>query len=226
MSIEGILFDFGGTLDSDGGHWLDRTYALYERRRLQVPRLEIKQAFYAADEACDQADTVRHRTLRALMTYHFEYQLHQLGIPSSEDSAWLAGEFCRDAEAAFQRNRPTLEQLSRKYPLGVLSNFYGNLAEILEEAGIARFFKAVLDSSRERLHKPDLEFFKLGCERLRVAPANTAMVGDNLDRDVAPAKELGMKTFWVTGNGKRTATRMGFADHQVAVLGDILSYLG
>ena len=29
---EAILFDFGGTLDSDGEHWLDPFYELYERQ--------------------------------------------------------------------------------------------------------------------------------------------------------------------------------------------------
>ncbi len=226
MSIEGILFDFGGTLDSDGGHWLDRTYALYDRRGLNVPRPEVKQAFYAADEACVQADRVRHRDMRELMTYHFEYQLQMLGIPSAADRDWLCDQFCVEAEAAFRRNAATLEQLSRKYRLGILSNFYGNLVQICESAGIARFFKAIVDSSREGLKKPDLGFFRLGLERIGAAPAQAAMVGDNVERDIVPAKELGLKTFWVMGDGRKSATRMGIADHQVQRIGDLLSYLG
>jgi hypothetical protein len=38
-----ILFDFGGTLDSDGEHWLDRVYALYETAGLEVAQPEIKR---------------------------------------------------------------------------------------------------------------------------------------------------------------------------------------
>lgn len=226
MSIEGILFDFGGTLDSDGGHWLDRTYALYDLRGLQVPRAEIKQAFYAADEACVQADRVRHRDMRELMAYHFEYQLQMLGIPSAADRDWLCDQFCRDAEAAFQRNMPILDRLSRTYRLGILSNFYGNLVSICEHAGIARYFKAIVDSTREGLKKPDPAFFRLGLERIGAAADRAAMVGDNVDRDIAPAKELGMKTFWVMGDGRKTATRAGLADHQVQRIGDLLAYLG
>lgn len=41
-----ILFDFGGTLDSDGEHWLDRFYALYGDVGLRIPVSEIKEAFY------------------------------------------------------------------------------------------------------------------------------------------------------------------------------------
>ncbi len=226
MALEGILFDFGGTLDSDGGHWLDRTFALYDRRGLSVPRLEIKQAFYAADEACVQADRVRHPNMRELMAYHFEYQLQMLGIPSAADRDWLADQFCSEAEAAFQRNAPTLEVLSRKYRLGILSNFYGNLVPICETAGIARFFRAIVDSTREGLKKPDPEFFRLGLEKIGTAPGQAAMVGDNVDRDILPARALGMKTFWVMGERGRMATRVGIADHQLQRIGDLLSYLG
>lgn len=226
MSLEGILFDFGGTLDSDGGHWLDRTFALYDRRGLSVPRPEIKQAFYAADEACVQADRVRHPNMRELMAYHFEYQLQMLGIPSAADRDWLCDQFCRDAEAAFERNVPTLEALSKKYRLGILSNFYGNLVSVCESAGIARYFKAIVDSTCAGLKKPDPGFFQLGLEKIGTAAPHAAMVGDNLDRDILPAKELGMRTFWVMGERGRMATRMGIAEHQVQRIGDLLSYLG
>ena len=37
-----VLFDFGGTLDSDGGHWLDRFYELYDQACLRVAKEEIK----------------------------------------------------------------------------------------------------------------------------------------------------------------------------------------
>ena len=49
---EALLFDFGGTIDSDGEHWLDRFFALYEGEGLDFQRDEIKRAFYEADSAC------------------------------------------------------------------------------------------------------------------------------------------------------------------------------
>ncbi len=47
-----IFFDFGGTLDSDGEHWLDRFYELYEEANIDLPREEIKRVFYRAGEMC------------------------------------------------------------------------------------------------------------------------------------------------------------------------------
>jgi hypothetical protein len=45
--ISGLLFDFGGTLDADGLHWLDRFYAIYADIGLpEISKTLIKQAFY------------------------------------------------------------------------------------------------------------------------------------------------------------------------------------
>src|SRR5262245_8247746 len=48
--ISAFLFDFGGTLDSDGQHWLDRFYRIYEQIGLSaLAKDRIKEAFYWAD---------------------------------------------------------------------------------------------------------------------------------------------------------------------------------
>jgi len=47
-----LLFDFGGTIDADGEHWLDRFFALYEDEGLDFRQEEIKRAFYHADAVC------------------------------------------------------------------------------------------------------------------------------------------------------------------------------
>jgi FMN phosphatase YigB (HAD superfamily) len=38
-------------------------------------------------------------------------------------------------------------------------------------------------------------------EKLRVEASNTWMVGDDLVRDIAPCRELGIYTIWVDGRG-------------------------
>jgi len=44
--ITAYFFDFGGTLDADGGHWLDRFYRIYEEIGLgKLDKSAIKEAF-------------------------------------------------------------------------------------------------------------------------------------------------------------------------------------
>jgi hypothetical protein len=87
-ACQGILFDFGGTLDSDGEHWLDRFFDLYERVGLKVPQVDIKRAFYAADEACNGDPSLASFGLRPLMSHHVRLQFEFLGIqaPAEERS--------------------------------------------------------------------------------------------------------------------------------------------
>ena len=49
--LKACLFDFGGTLDSDGVTWQDRFYAPYEKHGIQVDREAFRQAFYSATTA-------------------------------------------------------------------------------------------------------------------------------------------------------------------------------
>ena len=48
-SIDTVLFDFGGTLDAPGVHWLTRFHRLYAQVGLAVAPEHIKEAFYWAD---------------------------------------------------------------------------------------------------------------------------------------------------------------------------------
>jgi len=79
-----ILFDFGGTLDSDGEHWLDRFYELYEMAGLDLPRHEIKRVFYSADERCCEDPRVNELGLRPLMGHHVHLQFLDLGLRTRE----------------------------------------------------------------------------------------------------------------------------------------------
>ena len=47
--IDTVLFDFGGTLDAPGVHWLTRFHSLYPQVGLDVAPERIKEAFYWAD---------------------------------------------------------------------------------------------------------------------------------------------------------------------------------
>jgi hypothetical protein len=51
VQVDGILFDYGGTLDGPANHWLDRFAALYRAAGIDMPMATLKPAFYAADEA-------------------------------------------------------------------------------------------------------------------------------------------------------------------------------
>ncbi len=79
--ISSILFDFGGTLDSDGQHWLDRFYRIYDQNGMtQVPKARIKEAFYAADAALEADPSIQKAFFRPMMERHVRLQFEKLGL--------------------------------------------------------------------------------------------------------------------------------------------------
>jgi hypothetical protein len=138
--IETLLFDFGGTLDADGVAWKERFYTLYRTEGLDMTADAFAPAFYAADSplvgnlpsAADLSGTVH------ALAANLEAELARRRAPTHETetvdertnsnrSQRVASRFLSDASAAFTRNRPVLEALRKRYRLGIVSNFYGNL---------------------------------------------------------------------------------------------------
>lgn len=198
-----ILFDFGGTLDSDGEHWLDRFYELYERAGLDIPRHEIKRVFYSADEKCCSDPEVNGMGLRALMRYHVHLQFSGLNLKAPGKEHELVEEFCAKTEGILRRNAQLLGLLKHMYRLGVVSNFYGNVHTLCQEAGLSQFLDVILDSTRIGVSKPSPEIFRIAIEKLGVMAEETIFVGDSYERDMMPSRQLGMKTVWMKGPNPR-----------------------
>jgi putative hydrolase of the HAD superfamily len=220
-----ILFDFGGTLDSDGGHWLDRFYTLYDEAGLRLPPEEVKRAFYRADAACEQDPEVGRMGLRPLMQLHVRLQLEALGVRDPDRERQLVEGFCRPTETVLRRNARLLPRLGRTRRLGVVSNFYGNVEVLCREAGLAESFAVVVDSARVGVRKPDPAIFHMALDRLGAPAARALFVGDSLERDLRPAQGLGMRTVWLKGPAARPPQDAVTPDAVIATLPELEALL-
>jgi HAD superfamily hydrolase (TIGR01509 family) len=192
-----LLFDFGGTLDADGVHWAPRFYAAYRAAGGAAEYSHFEQVFRRSDAAVAGLPGVRALGFRALVEAQARVLLELLP-QDAWDAAAAARRFHAAALAVVTRNRPIVERLARRYRLGVVSNFTGNLEPCLVELGLRPWFSAVVDSGVLGVAKPDPRAFGAALETLGVAPERAWMVGDNLETDVRPAAALGMRTCWVT----------------------------
>ncbi len=216
-----ILFDFGGTLDSDGEHWLDRFYALYQDFGIDILPADIKQAFYDADRLCTSENHVASLGLRPLMKRHVHYQFAALGLADESKEKKLTEAFCARSEHFLRRNVRLLGRLRDRYHLGLVSNFYGNVAALCEEAGLAEALEVILDSAVIGMSKPDPQIFRAALEGLKTCPEIAVCVGDSFERDMMPARELGMKTIWLKGPHPRIPANAGPVDATVSSLTEI-----
>src|SRR5579863_6938008 len=164
-----LLFDFGGTLDGPD-HWLDRLLKHYRAAELELCRKELDSAYDSATRQAYTDHAVRGFGFRELVEYLVELQFGHL-LESGPASVRLAltdersrriraasisGGFVAESLANLEGSRRVMQSLRRRFKLGVVSNFYGNLGRVLDEAGFRELnLDAVVDSVREGVFKPE-----------------------------------------------------------------------
>jgi HAD superfamily hydrolase (TIGR01509 family) len=220
QAVETVLFDFGGTLDSDGVAWKERFHTLYGAEGLDLSAEAFAPAFYAADDALIGAlapTTGLKETVDALAA-NLEAELARRGAGQDgidiARGRRVASRFLSEMSAVFARNRPVLEALRERYRLGVVSNFYGNLEAACDSAGLAPLFGVMADSQRVGAEKPEPAIFHAALSALNATPETTVMVGDSLRRDREGARRSGMRFIWIAPEDVQVAERSG-ADRPV-----------
>jgi HAD superfamily hydrolase (TIGR01509 family) len=88
-----------------------------------------------------------------------------------------------------------LTQLGARYRLGVVSNSNGTVRAKLARIGLAHHFETIVDSAEEGIEKPDPRIFAIALDRMGVAAAETAYVGDLYHVDVVGAEAAGLTPF-------------------------------
>lgn len=223
--IETLLFDFGGTLDADGVAWKERFHTLYRAEGLDMAADVFAPIFFAADDPLVgglPVATGLSETVHALTT-NLEAELVRSGAqsgnvserPDDDRGRRVAARFLSEASAAFARNRPVLEALKKRYRLGVVSNFYGNLEAVCHSAGLAQLFSVMVDSHCVGIEKPDPMIFRVAFKTLRAMPETTVFVGNSLRRDRQGARRAGMRFIWIAPEEIRAAEVRGSAEPPV-----------
>ena len=196
--MESLLFDFGGTLDADGTTWVERFYPLYKEEGIDVPQDRFNRAFYASDDALPSRFPLRDLSLERTLELQVRCVLESLAPDRKNAGQIIVGRFLSDSRGHFRRNKPVLERLQKKYRLGIVSNFYGNLESVLASEGLRGFFDTVADSGVVGVLKPSPDIFRHALRALGSSPEESVMVGDSIPRDMRGAESLGMKHAWIS----------------------------
>lgn len=251
LDIKGIIFDYGGTLDTRGDHWSEVLWQGYEHFGIGVaddeevePGVSIhKQAFRDAYVYGERALAVN-----PIVTpdFHFEDILREklilelnflarkelletgkddaekqakLGNPGNDSEASSESLFLSLSDSEIQQiavdmaryinsktlellheNKQVLEHLKQAgYPMVLVSNFYGNINQVLKDAGIDGYFQDVIESAVVGVRKPNPAIFALGVCALDLPASQVLVVGDTYGKDIIPAHKLGCHTLWIKG---------------------------
>lgn len=248
LDIKGIIFDYGGTLDTRGDHWSEVLWQGYEHFGIGV----------AADEEVEPGVSIHKQAFRDAYVYgeralavnpivtpdfHFEdilreklilelnflagKELLETGKDDAEKQAKLGNDSDASSESLLlslsdseihqiavdmahyinaktldllQENKQVLEHLKQAgYPMVLVSNFYGNINQVLKDAEIDGYFKDVIESALVGVRKPNPAIFALGVCALDLPASQVLVVGDTYGKDIIPAHKLGCHTLWIKG---------------------------
>ena len=174
--VKGILFDYGGTIDSNGMHWAEVIWMAYEALKVPVSKAVFRDAYVHGERTLGKNPIVKpHHTFLDMLRLKSDLQIHSA--------------------------RPILEQLAERYPLVLVSNFYGNIESVLKDFGLDHLFGAIVESAVVGIRKPDPAIFRLGVDKLGFPADEIVVVGDSYDKDIVPATRIGCQTIWLKSIG-------------------------
>lgn len=207
-NIKGIIFDYGGTIDSHGDHWSEIIWDGYRLAGVNVTKETFRKAYvetereFARTLVITPDDTFRDVMLKKVASeLNYLLQWGEIGTETAAKSTQIAT-YCYDkARESVDEARPVLTRLAAKYPLVLVSNFYGNIEAVLNDFSLSQHFKAIVESAVVGVRKPDPAIFALGVEALGLKPEEVMVVGDSYRKDILPARSLGCATAWIKGKG-------------------------
>ncbi len=206
-SIKGIIFDYGGTIDCRGDHWACVIRDAYEAAGLHIDLDDFCDAYVHAERELARTPHISPSDdFLAMMRIKARIELQFLadrGLIGSSDIARctdaIAGYCDAHARASIESVRPTLDRLRSRYPMVLVSNFYGNISSVLASYGLQDYFGSIIESAVVGVRKPDPAIFGLGVDALGLKPQEVLVVGDSLSKDIIPAESLGCRTAWIAG---------------------------
>ena len=198
----GYIFDYGGTLDTGGQHWGQVLWHAYERYQVPVTETQFREAYVYAERTLGRNPIIRPDfTFRQTLETKLRLQLEFLGKDDESSLQSVLDDVYTRAVQQTAHSREVLLKLKRRCPLVLVSNFYGNLSTVLLEFGLDGIFDAVVESAVVGVRKPDPRIFLMGVEALKLPPSKVTAVGDSLEKDVIPARQVGCHTVWLQGEG-------------------------
>jgi len=209
--IKGIIFDYGGTLDTRGNHWGKVLWHAYERQKVGVTETQFRDAYVYAERTLGRNPIVLPTyTFKKLLDVKLRLELEYLcmnGFLTVDKKEFeqlelaLLNDVYDGVRETVRESKEVLVQLQQRYPLVLVSNFYGNIEVVLQEMHLDGLFKHVIESAVVGIRKPDARIFGLGVEALGLKPEEVMVVGDSMSKDILPAKNLGCYTVWYKGEG-------------------------
>jgi len=204
--VKGLLFDYGGTLDTAGRHWASVIWEAYQQAKISISESQFREAYVHVERYLAQHPVIRSEdNFLSLMQKKIQLEMSYLKL--DEKYIQPVSQYCYDyARRETEKAKSILAQLKERYAIVLVSNFYGNMRAVLHDFGLLDYFDDIIDSAIAGVRKPSADIWRLGVGALGLRADEVCVIGDSLDNDIRPAKAVGCRTIWIKGEGWTPAT--------------------
>lgn len=189
MSISTVLLDAGAVILDESEHEFVRAEIIVEVLADIVPGYSINMYYSDIEEAVKSF---------CPNTYQFVFWKHLRNDRELFDKLYALH------LDKWRQQRPPLklsfglesevEEISRHFKIGIAGQYGREILDSLEEKSILECFTYQFTQDNFPITKPDMRYYEQIVQAIGVDPQECIMVGDRIDKDIIPAKQLGMKT--------------------------------
>jgi putative hydrolase of the HAD superfamily len=151
--------------------------------------------------------------------------LSDLGVDDRALSAEMMEFFAIDRSrrhVVFAESEQVLHELKKDFRLALITNGAPDIQGTkIDGSNLASFFETVVISGGYGFGKPDRRIFQLVLERLQVAAHEAVMIGDSLNRDIAGARDAGIRTVWINRYNRTLTDEHPIPDFELTDLRDL-----
>lgn len=218
MNLTWIFFDIGGVLSDESRYteWrIGNDLAALHLVNPSITREDILEVWNQASGTMGQLD----ENIIRLLTQGSDVEKVIAAMRKGKQGA-LSYE---EQQSIRPEAKDVLHYLASKYHLGIIANQGPKIREKMAEAGILSYFEHAGVSGDYDLSKPDPRYFQRVLEEVGAQAETSAIVDDNIERSLVPAKKLGFTTVWYQLQERSVPRRV--VDETVRSLGELKRFL-
>ena len=213
-----IFFDLDRTIwdfDASADDSFNRMFIKYRLEELGVPSLKVFREHYERHNDLLWSWYRKGEILKEVLNIkRFEMTLADFGISDTLIAVGMSEDYVTvNPEKAFlfPGAIESLEYLSQKYPLHLITNGFQEVQE--QKFRIAKlylYFKTVTTSEEAGIKKPEPGIFNFAMEKANCTAEDSIYIGDDLAVDVNGALNVGMDQVYFNAEGIRHKEKVTF----------------
>jgi 2-haloacid dehalogenase len=187
-----ITFDCYGTLIDWESGMLAAMRPLFRRNGLEISDAQILEAYGEAEVALESGSYLAYREV---LSRSLQEAGSRLGVKISGDEGREFAESLTRWEP-FPDTVAGLEELSRRFRLGIISNVDDDLFAVTRQKLNAPF-DVVVTAQQVKSYKPSHKNFQEALRRSGLKKEEMLHAGQSAYHDIVPANALGIRNVWV-----------------------------